>query len=102
MHCPTYFRFKMGTANQAVLLDYQGMEKITKPTAHMEAVLGLPDAEWWPRESEIASMDKYWVEYEYPYENSSESPMFRMALISGETVFFMAKGGNWIVEKDRK
>ena len=97
MHCPTYFRFETSSSGRNTILDYQRMQKVSKPTSNMENVLYLPKAKWWPSISEIDKMDKLWIEY--PGNDSSEGPYFRMALINANTVYFMAKGGDWIRKK---
>ncbi len=99
MHCPAYFRFKMSPADQTVLLKYQSLKKIDEPTSHMESVMTLPDAKWWPRKTEIINSDKYWIEY--PRTDPNDVPWFRMAIIKGESVYYMATGGNWILERNK-
>jgi len=99
MHCPTYFRFQTDSSGKKAILNYQNMHRIDKPSTNMENVLYLPKAKWWPSNSEIDKMAKFWIEY--PGTTSSEAPYFRMALISENTVYFMAKGGNWIRGKEQ-
>jgi hypothetical protein len=99
MHCPTYFRFQTDSSGKNAILNYQNMHKVDTPSTDMESVLYLPKAKWWPSNSEIDKMEKFWVEY--PDTDSSDGPFFRMALISGNTVYFMVKGGSWIRGKDQ-
>jgi hypothetical protein len=99
MHCPTYFRIQTNPSGIKAILNYQNMHRIKKPSTDMESVLYLPKAKWWPSNSEIDKMEKFWIEY--PDTDSSESPNFRMALISENIVYFMAKGGNWIRDKEQ-
>ena len=94
MHCPTYFRFKISPSDLVLLLKYHGLEKITDLNDRLDQVIGLPQNSWWPNKEKILIMDKFWVEQ--PSQDLSEPASFRLALISSDFVYFMAKGHRWI------